>query len=75
MDGVGKFSKGTTPVQLRSIMEEALRIGGRVSGQDGRYYVQARFDYQVGWDSTGLAATRVQLLFSPEGDLVDAYPY
>lgn len=74
-DGVGKFTEGLTPVQLRSLVEESLATGGRVDGSDGNYYIRARFDRQVGWDSSGLAATRVQLLMNSDGVLEDIFPY
>ena len=76
-DGVGKFVSGMTPMQLRGLMDEALKNGSRVEGADpgGVWYLRASFPSQVGIDSSGLAVTDLLLTLDASGEIVDVYPY
>lgn len=74
-DGVGKFMFGVTLVQLRGLLDEALSIGLVRNDPLGKQISEAKFGRQVGWDSMGLASTRIRIVFDKDGALEDAYPY
>lgn len=74
-DGVGKFSAGMKDADLKKLLEEGMGKGTRVESVGGGFVITSGFGRQVGWDASGMAATKVQMAFNADGTLQDAYPF